>query len=177
MDWISVDTGVMRDVRVASFADAIGVQKMQAIGHLVSVWSALAEQSDERGHVASISDDLIEEWAIWRGRKSRFAKAFRQTFQLDDGTLRGWEKRNGAHIRKARLEAERKRAIRAASAGQSADADADETRTRAGTGQDSTEVLKQQQPDAAHVDNFHDSDHLAAYLSYRRASLDPKAFD
>lgn len=134
MDWIAVDTGASRDLRVHAFAEEIRVPKLTALGHLVCVWSALAEQSDERGNLAAISDALLEEWAMWRGRKLRFAKAFRAAFQQEDGTLRGWEKRNGAFIRKARIEAERKREFRAASGGQSTDADADSPRTRTRTG-------------------------------------------
>lgn len=131
--WIAVDTSLVRDPKVATFAVAIGVPKLSAVGHLVGVWSALAEHSDERGDVSAVPDSELEDWALWRGKEGQFATAFRATFVDGNGCVHAWEERNGAQIRKAKLDAARKREERRAaraSAGQSTDAATDSPRTR-----------------------------------------------
>ena len=54
----------------------------------------------------------MEARAVWRGEPGAFAAAFRAHYQEPDGTLRAWEKWNGALIRRYKGERTRKKAKR-----------------------------------------------------------------
>lgn len=59
--------------------------------------------------MATVPDVVLEEWAMWRGKPGVFAAAFRSQLCDDAGTVRAWEKHNGAAIREADRTRERAR--------------------------------------------------------------------
>lgn len=196
MEWFAVSTSVCRDPSVAAFARAVGIDKLQAVGHLVSVWAAIAEHGDETGFIRDTVDEDLEEWALWRGAPGAFAVAFRAHFQDPDGTLHAWERRNGAMLRKARLDAERKRrsrTVRGLSVDSPTDSPPDRRAPGAGTRQDKTILLSTPtgETPSANVENpaeqvsqsetpaprFADRRAHLAYTGFRRAHSNPEAFE
>jgi len=47
------------------------------------------------GRVGEVSDELLEQWAMWRGKPGRFAAAFRERCVDESGNLRGWWRNEG----------------------------------------------------------------------------------
>lgn len=74
-------------------ADALNINTAQALGHLVSLWSWLADES-ETGHVASFTNDEIESAAGWNGEIGLFAKFVRSKHTVN-GRIRDWDEYMG----------------------------------------------------------------------------------
>lgn len=154
--WFAMPCDLADAPHLAHFAVRAGVSVDAAFRHFGKVWARMAQHDDERGQLREIPDGTLEEWAGWRGRQGRFAEAFRESYELADGTMRFWEDTNGPQIRKAKKDAQRKRDARRhrghrgqpadvdqvplalsdlpASGGPSTDAGADSPRPRARTG-------------------------------------------
>jgi hypothetical protein len=108
MNWIRVAVGIGRDGSVGDLARACGVSRVTATGHYLLVLTALPEAC-ESGDLSSESDDTVEEWAQWRGKRGVFAQALRRYLCTEQGVMRSWEKYNGAALREANRAAERAR--------------------------------------------------------------------
>ena len=120
--WIRVDACMPRDPIVAEFADLVGDDLATAVGRLSMIWCVMAEHAadgwlgkaegnaDETGRKA-VPNAVVEGWAMWvpkRGKpRGTLARVFRELFVADDGTVRGWAKRQGALIE--RMERDRER--------------------------------------------------------------------
>jgi hypothetical protein len=113
VNWIRVSVGVGRDASVGDVARACGVSRVTTTGHWVLVLTAMAEGCVD-GDLSRISDDNIEEWADWRGKRGRFADAVRRYLCDDQGVMRSWGKYNGAKIREMEADRDRKKAARLA---------------------------------------------------------------
>jgi hypothetical protein len=61
-------------------------------GFLVNVWSQVAEHRED-GVIADVDDDLLEQWARWRGEPGRFAGAFVERF-VSAGKINRWDEFN-----------------------------------------------------------------------------------
>lgn len=131
MDWFACSSDILTDPKVARFAVALGVAREAAVGHLVGIYGGLAKHGDEHGDLSTITDDVLEDWARYRGEPQAFARAFREHFQDADGCLHNWQARNGGNIRRARAERDRKRAERASKGSRPADRPQDSPQDRA----------------------------------------------
>jgi hypothetical protein len=108
MNWIKIAVGIMRDPRIISLSEGVGVSVPTATGHVVGVLTALPEGCPT-GDLSGVSDATIEQWAMWRGKKGEFAAVFRSQLCDTHGVVRSWEKHNGRAIQKAKDAAERTR--------------------------------------------------------------------
>jgi hypothetical protein len=64
------------------------------------------------GDLSEVSDATLEMWALWRGKRGVFAKAFRLQLCDANGVVRSWEKHNGGPLRDAKASADRSKAWR-----------------------------------------------------------------
>lgn len=110
--WVRVDAGIGDDPKIGLIAEALGCDGPKAIGHLVLLWAKMANHARD-GRLAPHSDLTIERWAGWTGRRGRLAAAVRAQMCAEDGTMKAWDRHNGAPIRKAEADAERLRLSRA----------------------------------------------------------------
>lgn len=106
MNWIRIAVGIMDDPSVVALAEAVGVSVVTTTGHLVGLLTHLPEGA-ANGDVSAVSDVTLERWADWRGRKGKFATAFRAQLCDAQGVVRSWEKHNGAAIREVERARER----------------------------------------------------------------------
>lgn len=111
MAWIRWECGTPDSDVVGWLADRLGLEPAQALGHYTAVCCKVGEHRGD-GRVGDVSDTLLEQWALWRGKRGRFAAAFRERCQDADGLLRGWwrqdkldEKREKDRQRQARFRA------------------------------------------------------------------------
>lgn len=111
MNWIRIDVAIGRDASLGNIAGACGVSRVTATGHVLLVYTAMAEGC-RNGDLATISDAVMEEWAQWRGKRGRFAVAFRAELCTQQGVVRSWEKYNGAKLRELESDRDRKRTAR-----------------------------------------------------------------
>lgn len=115
--WIRVEADIADSVKVRKFAQLLGgsggVPVECAVGLLVFLWGKVADKR-ETGDVGDVPDDLLEEWARWRGERGHFAKCFRETF-ASDGHINDWRDHQGKLIE--RRAADRARWQRRNSAG------------------------------------------------------------
>lgn len=129
--------GIMRDPRVIALAEAVGVSVPTATGHVVGVLTALPEGAIT-GDLSEISDRTLEQWALWAGKRGRFAAAFRAQLCDEQGVVRAWAKHNGSKLEEMAADRERKREARRLakaaklSAGPSGDCPPDTDRTSGG---------------------------------------------
>jgi hypothetical protein len=131
--WVRIDRGIAGDPKVHQMADGLTLDVPTVVGHLTLVFAQMAEHARD-GNVAVVPDAALEAWAYWRGRRGKFAAAFRTTFAAE-GVVTGWDRHNGAAIAKAEKDAARQAAARdrrATDAESHADSPRDVTRTKDG---------------------------------------------
>lgn len=130
MNWIRVAVGIGRDPSLLRVAEALGVSVPLTTGSVVLVLTAMAEGC-KNGDLSTVSDSTLEGWAMWRGKRGRFAAEIRAHLCDAQGVMRSWDKYNGQKLREMEADAERKRQWRAerrASGGRPVD----ETKTSGG---------------------------------------------
>jgi hypothetical protein len=125
MNWVKIAVGIMDDPSVRQVAEAVGVSEVTTTGHLVGVFTNLATHA-KNGDISQVSEATVEAWARWRGKRGKFAQAFRAYLCDQQGVVKAWEAYNGAAIREfehdriRKAEARKKaRDVRRTSAGQS----------------------------------------------------------
>jgi len=111
MNWIRIATGILQDPSIHAVADATGVSVPTTTGHVVGVLTYLPEHA-RGGDLSGVSDATLERWAMWTGKRGKFAAAFRTHLCTTQGVVRSWEKHNGAAIRDSDYDKERKKAKR-----------------------------------------------------------------
>lgn len=131
MNWVRIARGIKTDPAMHVLAAQLGVSPAECIGLLVGVYVELPDHAKD-GDITAIPDALLEYWAVWRGAAGQFATAFRAQM-CDDGTVRGWDKHNGAAIREAEANRERQKARRAANVDGASKRDTSNTHTLDGT--------------------------------------------
>lgn len=113
MNWVRVAVSITTDPAVFRIAAACGVKHAEAIGLVVSVFTALPSAAPT-GDIRDVPDALLEAWARWERKRGVFAQAFRAELCTAEGLVRSWEKHNGAALRDAEVSRERARTWRAA---------------------------------------------------------------
>jgi hypothetical protein len=112
MNWIRVDVGIAADPKLHQFAKALKVRRAEAVGLFVMTLCQFPDHARE-GDIAKVSDETLAEWAGWTKKPGAYAAAFRAVFCDGSSTVSGWDKHNGAPLRKAENDARRKREGRA----------------------------------------------------------------
>ena len=128
ISWVRVSTKIADDPSVARIAAELRVKMPHAVGLVVAVLCQLPDHAKD-GQLAQVPDSLIERWAGWDGKAGRFATSFRRELCDAEGTVRSWERYNGAPIREAEADLQRKRESRRTRAGASGERPADTSRT------------------------------------------------
>jgi hypothetical protein len=174
--WIRVAADIADSIKVRRFAQSCGVSAEAAVGLLVFVWGKVADKR-ETGEISDIPDNLLEEWARWRGDAGLFAKCFRETF-ASDGKIHDWHEYQGKLIEHRRKE--RERWHRRSSAGGSPRA-MPEPAGANGNGHGNTSLLPPLQPVASErresvFSRLMVASHQAAVDHLLRCSRNPDAF-
>ena len=112
MNWIRIAVGIGRDPSIIGMARTLGVSTPLTTGCCVLVMAELPTVS-RGGDLSGVSDDALECWAQWAGKRGKFATAFRSHLCTPEGVLRAWDKHNGSAIRESDRRAEVMRARRA----------------------------------------------------------------
>jgi hypothetical protein len=109
MNWIRIATKMKGDPRIGAIATLCKIRVHEAVG---LVCCALMEFPDHahNGDISAVPDVIVEQWALWSGRPGVFAEAFRAQLCDEAGVVRAWDRHNGAALRKAKSDIERKRA-------------------------------------------------------------------
>lgn len=89
MAWIRWECGTPDSEVVGWLADRLGIELATALGLYTAVCCKVGEHRAD-GRVSEVADTLLEQWALWRGKRGRFAAAFRERCQDESGLLRGW---------------------------------------------------------------------------------------
>ncbi len=100
MNWIRITVDMPDDPRIGRIAAAAQISPDEAAGKVLRVLCKLPAHARD-GDVSTVPDEVLETWANWRGKASRFASAFRAELCDDTGKVRSWEKHNGAAIRES----------------------------------------------------------------------------
>lgn len=74
MAWIESHTVLIRHRKLREFARELGIEPVQAMGHLHALWHAALEQQED-GDLSTWSDEFIAEQACYRGDPATFAAA------------------------------------------------------------------------------------------------------
>jgi hypothetical protein len=112
MEWIAIDVHIAGDAVTHRLADAFRLRVAEAAGLLTLAFAGMAQHAQD-GSLSSVTDSQIESWAYWQGKRGAFAAFFRAQLCDERGTVRAWEKYNGANIREAHAARERMRGYRA----------------------------------------------------------------
>ncbi len=110
MNWIRIARNIKNDPRILTLAARCRVRVPEAVGLVVSLLVEFPDNAPD-GTIVAIEDFVLEQWAGWSGDMGVFAEHFRALLCDETGTVRAWEKHNGAAMREA--EAARDRAKRA----------------------------------------------------------------
>lgn len=105
--WIRVDADEVNGERVAVLVAELGIDPIQALGHLVAFSGKVAHHRPE-GIISDVSPALLELWAVWRGERGAFARVVLERLCEPPGELREWEATMGDLLRRRRLDRERK---------------------------------------------------------------------
>ncbi|CAN5922079.1 hypothetical protein BH11GEM2_BH11GEM2_38250 [soil metagenome] len=100
MEWIAVAVDIAADPAVHRMADALRVRVPEIVGLLALTFGRMAQHAPN-GQLGSVPDSVIETWALWHGKKGRFAQQFRAELCDGSGLVIEWEEYNGAAIRRA----------------------------------------------------------------------------
>jgi hypothetical protein len=101
MNWIRLATTMKGDTSVHQLAHRLTKGDVpKVIGHLQCLLSELPAHARD-GDLRAIPDSLLEQWAMWGGKRGAFADAFRTIMCSDRTVVRAWDKHNGAAIREA----------------------------------------------------------------------------
>jgi len=107
-DWVPVYRKAFSDPRMVALGKRLGVLTDYAVVHCARLWLELAEHSPRQGAIADVPDADLETWANWRGKRGRFAAAYRELFQVE-GCVRNWDRYLGAALESSEQARERKR--------------------------------------------------------------------
>jgi hypothetical protein len=111
VDFVAIDTRLGSDRVCVDLARDLRVPRAHAAGLLALVYAGMANHAPT-GDLSCILDEQIEEWAYWHGKPGRLAPVIRRYLCDAQGLVRAWDRWNGAMIRKAKQDRERKRAAR-----------------------------------------------------------------
>jgi hypothetical protein len=111
MNWIRMAVAMKGDASVHLLAERTTRGDVpKAIGHIQCVLSELPAHARD-GNLRGTPDTLLEQWAMWTGKRGEFAAAFRDIL-CTDGMVSAWDRHNGAAIRDSDGARERMKAKR-----------------------------------------------------------------
>lgn len=125
--WIRVVANIGSRKVVWRLVTSRGLSVEAAVGHLVMLWGAVAENT-KGGYVGDVPDAQLEAWAHWRGEPGAFASFIRES-HVTHGYINEWDEYSGAWEERREKDRARKAAqrVRRKSRGSHADAPQDVT--------------------------------------------------
>jgi len=94
--WIRWETTAPQHELVGALAEGLKIRRAEALGLWSAVCSGFGEYRKD-GLAGAVTDTTLESWALWEGKRGRFAEAFREHCverrdgQRDAaGVVRGW---------------------------------------------------------------------------------------
>lgn len=110
--WIELHQSVVTHRKTLAFADALDIEPVYALGHLVSVWLWALDNAPD-GTLESVSDKVLARAAQWTGDPSALRPALVTAKYLDEnGALHDWDDYAGKLLDQRRANAQRQRAFR-----------------------------------------------------------------
>lgn len=73
---------------------ALGIKRPAAVGHLVMFWGQAAQLAPD-GVLTNVDDELLEDWAGWKGKRGLFAAFIREHHLDPDGRPNEWHEYAG----------------------------------------------------------------------------------
>lgn len=89
MTWIRWECDTSTGDAVMDLAEALNIEPALAHGLHVGACCGMGRHQPD-GHLTEVTDTALEQWALWRGKRGRFAQAFRARCMDERGDLRGW---------------------------------------------------------------------------------------
>lgn len=89
MTWIRWECDTPTSDVVMHLAEALNIEPALAHGLYAGACCGMGRHQQD-GKLTAVTDTAIEQWALWRGKRGRFAAAFRARCMDGDGELRGW---------------------------------------------------------------------------------------
>lgn len=136
-DWIKMGTGLATHPKVIRMASALNADerpdRLRVIGGLHAVW-CLFDAHSEDGKLVGYDPAVVDELIGWQGFSAAMIKVEWMAVDGESLVLPEFDTHNGASAKRRAMEADRKRAVRKASA-----SDADKKRTR---GEENREDIK-----------------------------------
>jgi hypothetical protein len=108
--WLRVQANVSRDPKIGRLADLLDINHVQAVGHVVMTWGAVAEHAVD-GDVSEVGTRTLEQWAGWTGQKGAYDAAFRELF-VEDDHIAHWSEYQGQLLIVRAKQAKRMRDLR-----------------------------------------------------------------
>ena len=110
--WIQVSVELTRHPKTGRFARLLGVSQVEAVGHLVGLWTFTMEYAPA-GFIGRWTDEEIADGALWEGDPQKFIEALEEVGfiyedeESDELRVHDWEDYGGKILDK--LEANRER--------------------------------------------------------------------
>lgn len=104
MKWFRVDADIAAHHKMIDLAEALEIDVVRAIGHVICLYGAVAQYHDD-GDVSCASAQTLATWSDWIGEPYHFLEHLNKCGiidELDDGNrliIHGWDERNG-HLRR-----------------------------------------------------------------------------
>jgi hypothetical protein len=98
MTWIRWDCGAAQSGIFHELSVKTRLSPAAALGHYIAMCEGFGTHQPD-GRIADVSDDVLELWSMWQGKRGEWAKAVRARCTDTSGALRGWW-RNEAVLRK-----------------------------------------------------------------------------
>lgn len=108
MEWVAIAVNIARDPSVHRMAATLRIRVPEVVGLLALAFAEMSQHAPD-GRVGDTTDALLESWAGWYGKRSRFAECFRAELCDAEGLVTAWEKYNGASIRRSKAARDRTR--------------------------------------------------------------------
>lgn len=122
--WIKVSTGLGTHPKVVRIASALKADRLRVVGGLHAVW-CLFDAHSEDGRLDGYTPEVVDELIGWPGFTAAMVSVEWAEETPQGIVLPNFERHNGQSAKRRATDAERKRAVRKASA-----LDADKLRTR-----------------------------------------------
>ena len=113
IEWFRTETDIRSNRKFVELGMSLrlprDVARAASLGFYMALLANVADHKPD-GVIADVPDEVVEDWAGWRGEPSLFATEFRRIF-TSDGEITGWQKRQGKLIatQEAKKQADRDR--------------------------------------------------------------------
>lgn len=95
MAWLESHDDIWDHHKTIKLSKKLSISKVQAVGHLTSLWHFVLRNAWETADLAQWGDDGIEDAGRWEGNAGEFVTALRETGWLDNSVVHGWMERAG----------------------------------------------------------------------------------